>query len=476
MKGFCVLLAAAFFSLSGVTGASAQASSEEGRPQAASSGSGAEIPLRRISLFSSGVGYFEHAGRTTGASPLQIILPFSAQAVNDALKSLIINDPAQASPLVRYASADSLETSLRSLAVDLSGEIEIGKILNSQKGAELEITAPSLVSGRIMGVERRVSAAGPLGGESAEQYLSLFTSQGIRTIAVKDISSFAFKDEKINADIRRALDLIMGSRDKDKKDLAVTLPGTGDRIVSLSYVIPAPAWKVSYRLDLTGDKPFLQGWAIVDNDSDTDWNNVELSLVTGKPVSFIQNLYAPYRTARPTLPLSLPGLAEGRTYESGWGGAGFSYDEAAAEPQGAYKAADGLALRRSQAAEMEEAPANRAPAPAPLAAGAPQTASGSPAGDQFEFVFSNPLSLERRQSAMLPLVEGAVKAEKTLVFSGARMSPGISVNPAISTELTNTSGMKLPAGPITVYDGGTYAGDALIAFFPENEKRLISYG
>ena len=36
--------------------------------------------------------------------------------------------------------------------------------------------------------------------------------------------------------------------------------------------------------------------------------------------------------------------------------------------------------------------------------------------------------------------------------------------------------MKLPAGPVTVYDGGTYAGDALIEFFPLNEKRLISYG
>jgi hypothetical protein len=98
------------------------------------------------------------------------------------------------------------------------------------------------------------------------------------------------------------------------------------------------------------------------------------------------------------------------------------------------------------------------------------------AGDQFEFVFKNPVSLERRQSAMLPLVEGKVKAEKALVFSGARMANGISVNPAISAELTNTSGMKLPAGPITVYDGGVYAGDALIEFFPENEKRIISYG
>jgi hypothetical protein len=73
-------------------------------------------------------------------------------------------------------------------------------------------------------------------------------------------------------------------------------------------------------------------------------------------------------------------------------------------------------------------------------------------------------------------VEGAIKAEKVLVFSGARASGGAAINPAISAELTNTSRMKLPAGPITVYDGGTYAGDALIEFFPENEKRLISYG
>jgi hypothetical protein len=125
-------------------------------------------------------------------------------------------------------------------------------------------------------------------------------------------------------------------------------------------------------------------------------------------------------------------------------------------------------------AETAAAP-NRAPAPG-LAERSMQTAAGSAAGDQFEFTFRNPVSLERRQSVMLPLVEGEIKAEKALVFSGAGMSAGVSVNPAISAELTNNSGMKLPAGPITVYDGGTYAGDALIGFFPENEKRLISYG
>ena len=102
------------------------------------------------------------------------------------------------------------------------------------------------------------------------------------------------------------------------------------------------------------------------------------------------------------------------------------------------------------------------------------TARGQAAGDQFEFTLKRPVTLERRQSAMLPLVEGTIKAEKTLVFAGDRI--GVSRHPSICAELTNTSGMKLPAGPITVYDGGTYAGDALIEFFPENDKRLITFG
>jgi hypothetical protein len=77
---------------------------------------------------------------------------------------------------------------------------------------------------------------------------------------------------------------------------------------------------------------------------------------------------------------------------------------------------------------------------------------------------------------MFPLVEGTMDAEKTLVFSGARAANGGLIHPAIAAEITNTMGMKLPAGPITVFDGGSYAGDALIEFLPPGEKRLISYG
>jgi hypothetical protein len=470
---------------------SAQAIRDSGRtdPPQRETGREAELPLRRLALFSSGVGFFEHAGTVNGsaANPAQFRLPFHVSAVNDALKSLIVNDPAPGSPAVRYSSSETLSRALKSLRIDLSGNPGIGEILNSLKGAELEVSAPGPVSGRIIGVEYRANGLTFTGEEVSEAWLSLFNSQGIRAIAIKDISSFSFKDESINADLGRALDLLLASRDSETRNLLVSLPGEGNRMVSLGYVIPVPVWKASYRLDLSGQEPFLQGWAIVDNDSDTDWNNVELSLVTGRPVSFIQNLYAPYRTARPVLPLAIAGVAESRTYDSGtgWAGSGFNSEQAelAREAAPAFKAmADLYSAAEAEPLSEEERPAaaaraRAAPVPAPnVTRGLLQTAAGSTVGDQFEFTLRNPVTLERRQSAMLPLVEGSVKAEKTLVFSGSRALVNGSVNPAISAELTNTSGMKLPAGPITVYDGGTYAGDALIEFFPEDEKRLISYG
>jgi hypothetical protein len=266
----------------------------------------------------------------------------------------------------------------------------------------------------------------------------------------------------------------MASRDANAKNLLVTLNAGGNRAVSLSYVIPAPVWKVSYRLDLSGSVPFLQGWAIVDNDSDTDWNQVQLSLLTGRPVSFIQNLYPPYHLYRPTVPLAIAGIAESRTYDSGY--AQDSRAKLAVEERMEMEAASGRNAIPQYAPVPAPPPAVAEAQMSSVTGGSMQAASVSSLGDQFEFTIKSPVTLERRQSAMLPLVEGAVKADKTLVLSGSRTSSGVIIHPAICAELTNTSGMKLPAGPITVYDGGSYAGDALIEFFPENEKRLISYG
>jgi hypothetical protein len=400
---------------------------------------------------------------------MEITLPFPVEAVNDVLKSLVITDPASASPQVSYPASDTLFRTLGSLKIDLSGNPGIPRILESLRGEELEVSAPNPVRGRIVAVEtRRTPAdfrAGPAAG--TEVYLSLATAQGIRVINIKDIDSYSFTRAAINADLDRALDLLSESRNDEVRTLMIRLNGNGSRPVSLSYVIPQAVWKVSYRLDLSGEKPLLQGWAIIDNDSDTDWNGVELSLTAGRPVSFVQDLYSPYRLARPVLPLSIAGTAEARSYESGVRYAA-QIEEAAADVM----EAPAPLSRAEKASGYVPSPRG----PANIMGGVVDTSRTATAGDLFEFTLKNPVTLARRQSAMLPLVEGPVTAVKTLVFSGERAALYGTINPAVGAELTNTTGIKLPAGPVTVYDGGTYAGDALIEFFPEEEKRLISYG
>jgi len=240
-------------------------------------------------------------------------------------------------------------------------------------------------------------------------------------------------------------------------------------------------------LDLSKEAPFLQGWAIVDNDTDTDWELVELSLVTGKPVSFIQNLYAPYHMSRPTLPLAIAGVADAMVYDSGVYPLITASEDVIKPLRTKSVSAERMAIQTKLAQPSEQDSFGSIynefsdyddfyESDDVLYSGIMDTAHGRAAGDQFEFTIKNPVSLQRRQSAMLPLVEGSVHAEKMLVFSGGKVNPCIPANPAVGAEIVNNTGMKLPAGPITVYDSGTYAGDALIEFFPEDEKRIISYG
>jgi hypothetical protein len=230
-------------------------------------------------------------------------------------------------------------------------------------------------------------------------------------------------------------------------------------------------WKVSYRLDLTEAKPRIQGWAIVDNSSDVDWTNVTLSLIAGQPVSFIQELYPPLYLQRPVVPLAIAGISAPTEFDSGYE-AEANLDESFAET------ADAMAPMAKKSREM--------PAPAPMLAasevrsaglGAAQTGAATAGiGELFEFTLKTPVTLARQKSAMLALVDTNLKAEKLSVFSGAKSLAAGSIHPQSCAWLTNETGLKLPAGPITVFDGGAYAGDALLGFFPLKERRLIAYG
>ena len=71
----------------------------------------------------------------------------------------------------------------------------------------------------------------------------------------------------------------------------------------IGYTVEAPVWKASYRVDLDEDanKTSLEGWALVDNTTDEDWEDIELTLVAGLPISFVHDLIHPRYRQRPVV-------------------------------------------------------------------------------------------------------------------------------------------------------------------------------
>ena len=421
-----------------------------------------DIPLKKVTLYSSGVAHYVHEGTVAGSG--NIALLFSPAQINDVLKSLVVMDPGAKSLAVNYQSEDTLRKTLESLKIDLSAATTLYDILKAQKGAEVELFTPHQITGKILSVDKNSSK------ETDTFFISLATQDGIHIIAFSDIQSFTFTDKKRNEDLNTALALILDASAKNRKKLDIKIDAQGERKIGLSYVMEAPVWKASYRLDMGTDKAAFQAWAIIDNSTDLDWKNITLTLTTGRPVGFTQNLYAPYYTYRPEVPLAIAQAAEAETFDSADRAVEYAAAMPLAEKRSAMmkKEAYGYTVAGYDEAEYDDLQEKND------SAYFENQAEAGNAGEMFAFTPSKPVTLERQQSTMIPLTLASLPAEKYSVFSSIPYNER--VNPKFCISIENTSGLKLPAGPITVLDGGEYAGDALLEFLPEAEKRLIAYG
>ena len=163
----------------------------------------------------------------------------------------------------------------------------------------MQVEAPTAITGTIVGVEKRKVKVGK--DEAIEQeFLNLLTDQGLRSVNLETVSRIKLSDEKLNGELQQALAILATAHATDKKTVSLNFLGQGKRDVKVGYIQESPIWKTSYRLVLKDDeKPFLQGWAIVENTTEQDWNDVNLTLISGRPISFIMDLYQPLYVQRP---------------------------------------------------------------------------------------------------------------------------------------------------------------------------------
>ena len=483
------LAAALLLAVSSVTlPAAAQLAGDQ--PAQPAANANAAVPVKVVVLFSSGVGYFEHAGTVKGNASTE--LRFKTNQVNDILKSLLLQDLGGGKvTTVVYPSQDPIDKTLKSFQVDITGDPSLAELLAQLRGAKVKVTAGAEnLDGTILGLEKKPKAIGDKG--SIEVWvLNLITGGTIRSVELADARKIELEDPQLQDELNKALTALAQARDQDKKPVTIHFAGEGERQVRIGYVVETPIWKTSYRLVLPGEgdnakeaKPKLLGWAIVENQTDNDWSNVQLSLVSGRPISFIQDLYRPLYVPRPVVQPELYASLRPQTYE---GGMNEKRDLAAVTDTPAAIAGKPVTRMRRELADESLA---RKEAGAAFGAGEQQmqqmaqqiqpidatasiasVASASKVGELFQYTVGS-VSLPRQRSAMIPIITDDVEIERLSIYNPAVLPR----NPLNGARVKNTTGKHLLQGPVTVIDGSSYAGDARIDNVPPGQERLISYG
>jgi hypothetical protein len=447
------------------------------------------LPLTKVVLFTSGVGFFQHAGKVTDDASVE--MKFAADDVNDLLKSMVLEDLGGGTvSTVSYASRDPITKTLGTFAVNLTDNPSLGQILGRLRGEKIAIDAAAPTTGTIVGVETRTVPAGE--NKTVEkEFITLLAADGLKTLPLDSITRIKLVDPRLQGELEKALAVLALGHDNDKKAVTLEFGGQGPRDVRVGYVQESPLWKTSYRLvvDDAADagpekkqEALLQGWAIVENTTDQDWKDVRMELVSGRPISFTMDLYQPLYVPRPQVMPELYASLMPQLYRQSLADANMQFE------RGKAGEGDALALRERQADKRRMMPAAPSAAAAPresLARNAMEArdgdfaainsiqsvAAGTNLGELFRYTIEKPVTIERQRSAMLPIVGEKVEAEKVAIYDERVLAK----HPLSGLRLVNSTKLNLMQGPVTVFAAGAYAGDARIEDMAPGSERLVSY-
>ncbi len=438
------------------------------------------IPLKRVVLFKHGLGYFERRGKVKGDDEFKI--SFDEKEINDVLKSLLVIDYGGGKvSAVDYEAAQETSRLLEKVGIYVPVEDSLTSLLKQLMGVEIGLTAGTEeLTGRILGVETIKEKEDKV--EREKRFLVLLQEDTIKTVNLTDIKKLQTLDEDVKKDITYFIDTVYDSRRKNKKTLNLQFRGEGEREVATSYTVEVPVWKTSYRLNYFDDNLWIQGWALVDNMSDEDWVNVNLTLIAGLPISFRHNLYSARYMWRPEIRVKESAGVIPVSLEEGMEFAPEEELEAYAEDK--YEMKEKAEERRLRAAPKLARPSTSEVAAAPpvgmalddtLATARTAAASveteAAKAGEFFFYSISTPVTIRRNHSALVPFIYTEIEGKKILVYNeGARPE-----NPVSCIEMKNTSGLTLEEGPVTVYEENSYVGECMLPFMVDGDKRLLAY-
>jgi hypothetical protein len=421
------------------------------------------LPIRKVILYKHGVGHFERQGEVEGDASVD--LHFRAQEMNDVLKSLTTLDLGGGHvSSVSYESTKPVEKQLEDIAIRLDDANSLTGLLTQVKGARVAVELGGRrVEGVVTGTET-VTRKDPAGVLTTHLVSLLVDGASLQSFDLLEMKSLTFLEEGLRKDLQHLLEILISAKKKDLKRLTIFGRGKGKRSLVASYTVETPVWKTSYRVLLSEKKPVIQGWALVDNTQDEDWEGISLTLVAGLPISFVHDLYSPRYKRRPVVEVqeeeayAPPVLEAGGPPEA---------EEADAAPYASMPAAAPMRgrLAKSRAADREMARDEARERSVKV-----QTRTVE-VGDLFQYQIKNPVTVRRGQSALVPILQGGFEGRRVAVYNPEVREK----NPMSAVLFKNTTGMTLEGGPLTVLEEDSYVGESMLDTMKPDEERLVPY-
>lgn len=439
----------------------------------------AELALKKVLLSTGGVGHFEYEAEVQGDETLELSVPLNQ--VDDVLKSITVYDNQGTVKSVSLAGKQPLSEMFKNLPFEQSSFNSFDRLLNDLQGAMITVKGQKRVAGRIVNVVSEIITNDDV--STTRHRVSVMTDSGVEQFILEDTEEVKFLDKKLNTQIQKALVEITNNKAKDSRDIKIELAGDKKRKIRVSYIAEVPLWKTSYRLVIAEDNKdkLLQGWAVLENMSGQDWDNISLSLISGNPVTFKQPLYTSYYVPRPEIPVSIGGRIMPKVDEGGVA----KFDDAnlrglpvAQKPMAMKSKSMSMERISVGVASLEDemlAEADMAYAPPPAIANMQQAVTTEKASASVVFNFPQKISVKSGHSLVVPIINESIEMERVALYQPSTHE----THPLASVEVKNTAKTDLPQGILTIYESGkngmNYVGDSQLANFPEGEKRLLSF-
>ncbi len=422
--------------------------------------------IRSIILSSGGLAQVSRSADINTDGVIRIEVPLDQ--VDDILKSLVVNGSAGSVAGMSLAGPRPLQETFKGPPFSLEALSSVPSLLTSLQGGKVAVTSGGkTVEGNILGIETR-----KVDEKTTVPLLTVIDKDGaVETLALGEDASVRLDDPDMRAKLGKAAAAIARGKNDRTRAIDIKVNGvknSGD--IGLTYVVPSPIWKTAYKVVFEGnDKARLQAWTVLENASGEDWKGVKLTLTSAEPVTLKQGLHQLYWKERQEVPVNtasnnVPDADSGDLSNRQRLPANFE-ERAAPAPA---KAMMGGVSRKAAAdtADELEKPAT----PMQMATVDPTTATESDISATFEL--PGTYDLANGDTLSVPIMDADVEADMVDMYRAGSAYR----NPIAAVMLKNSTGVSMPAGILTLYDGKTgYIGDSQLSALPKDDTRLASF-